>query len=272
MMRVSADTCVCTPRREVSNLSARRYPLKHQIIQGILIFLFGAIVTHFWSKYRTRLRPIRWSVSYFRVAVATADPQFGTVQVVHDGTPVANVHTAFIQIENESNSDLENVVVNMACLEGSCFLRSIGIIDGGLQFIPYTDAFWTMMTKQQHLNPAYAATHREFRIPVLNRGTRANFSLLLSRDDALEPSVSVSCNHLGVDFKLRPPTTLLWGVSLASGVWVGIAAALICVIALALEVHSVWIVGVTAWFLGTVESIFGVGILKLSKWFVRQLG
>ncbi len=244
---------------------------QNQILRGIVLFLFGALVTHVWNRYRSRLKPIRWSAWYFKVAVAAADPQFGTTEVRHDGHPVANVHSAFVQVENESNSDLENVVVNMACLEGSRILRSMGAVQGSLQSIPFTTNFWNWLIDPEHRFAAYVSTHSDFQIPVLNRGGKANFSFLLCRDDALEPRLTVTCDHLGIEFKQRPSAIMLWGVPQIQAVCVGLAASFICVVALVVRVHSTWVTGVVAWVLGCLASILGVGVIKIWRWCVRQL-
>ena len=243
----------------------------NQILLGILLFLFGALVNHVWNRYRSRLKPIHWSAWYFKVAVAAADPLFGTIEVRHDGSPVANVHTASVQVENGSNSDLENVVINVACLERSRILRAMGAMQGSLQPIPFTANFWNALSDPEHRFAAYVSTHSDFQIPVLNRGAKANFSFLLSRGDALEPRLTVTCDHLGIEFKQRPSAVMLLGVPTMQAVWVGLAASFICVVALVVRVHSTWVTGFLAWVLGCCGSLLGVGVIRTWRWCGRQL-
>ena len=241
------------------------------LLQQIALFLFGALVTHVWGKYRNRPKAVRWSASYWKVAVAAAHPQFGTVEVSYNGTQVKNVHTGWIEVENESNADLQEVVVNMACLEQSRILVSTASLGGSLQTIPFTDSFWAALSNPQPPDIQYLTTHRDYRIPVFNRGAKATFVLLLNRDDAAQPMVDVSCDHLGVQFRRRPPTVIFLGVPQEHARWTGIVLTLIGSIFLCVSLTSAWAIGLSSWALGILCLLFGALLVKLWRWIGKQL-
>jgi len=116
-----------------------------KVVEGVFLFLFGALVDHLWNRYRGRPVLLRWTAEYVRLA-ASSDVPFAKVDVLYNNHPVTNVYLASIQLQNESNSDLQNVVVNLACLEGSRVLISEGRLAGSLQSLPFTLAFDQALT------------------------------------------------------------------------------------------------------------------------------
>ncbi len=247
-------------------------PIEKDIWKGIALFLFGAIVNHVWSRYRTRLKRLRWSAWHHRIAVAAEDPHFGRVDVLYEGQPVINVHSSQIQIENESNSDLTNVVINIAHLDGTRIYRSMGAVEGSLAAIPFTDAFSAALADFEHADANYLITHRDYRIPVLNRGTKVSFFLLVGRDHACQPLVTVSCDHVGVELKFLPPSYKVFGVPFQQAQVVGLAATFAFALALAWWLPYRWIISLAAWLVGVFALALGAGFTKLWKWILRQVG
>lgn len=242
-----------------------------QILVGIAVFLFGALVTHLWNRYRRRLRRLRWSAEYHRLAVAAEDVAFGKVEVLYNGAPATNLHLGVIQLQNESASDLQDVVVNMACLEGSTIVVSQGALAGSLQNIPFTDEFNQALRNTEQPNLAYLTTHRDYRVPVLNRGATANFALLLHRNDALQPNVTVACDHVGVQLRRQAPAAMFWGVPLVRAQVVGLAASFITAAVLAAMLVSTWVVGLGSWALGVLVLSIGAVIIRGWRAILRLL-
>ncbi len=244
---------------------------RSQILVGIVVFLFGALVNHLWNRYRRRLRCLRWSAEYHRLAVAAEDVAFGKVEVLYNKAPATNLHLAAIQLQNESASDLQGVVINMACLEGSTILVSQGALAGSLQNIPFTEEFNRALSNREHPNLAYLTTHRDYRIPVLNRGATANFAVLLHRNDALQPNLTVACDHIGVQFRRQAPAAMFWGVPLVRAQIVGLVASFISAAVLAALLVSTWVVGLGSWAFGVLMLAFGAMIIKGWRSILRLL-
>jgi hypothetical protein len=74
------------------------------------------------------------------MAFGTEDFGVGTVEVRYNGTPVLNIHSTRIQIQNDSNRDLTDLEVNVRFSEGTWVLRSFGSVTQSVQQIPPTDA------------------------------------------------------------------------------------------------------------------------------------
>ena len=242
-----------------------------KIIVGIAVFLFGALVTHIWNRYRNRTKRLRWSAEYYRIAYAADDTYFGKVEVLYNDRPVTNLYLALIQVQNENTSDLEDVVVNIACLDGSTLLVSHGALQGSLQLLPLTDEFTNALSDIESANLEYLITRRDYKIPVLNRGAIANFTILLSRTDTLQPNLTLACDHVGVQLVQREPDVMILGVPRRQALFSGWVVTLAASIALAMLVDSKWIIAVAAWLLGLhVLNIGSVG-QKCWKWIGRLL-
>lgn len=244
------------------------------VIRGAIIFLFGALVTHLWNRLRERPTLLRWTTQYVRLA-ASSDVAFAQVDVLYNGQPVTNLYLANVQLQNESNSDLQDVVVNLACLDGSRVLISEGRLAGSLQTLPFT-AFFDQALTDAIETPAqaiwpYLNTRRDYQIPVLNRGAVVSFILLLTRDDALQPEVQLACDHMGVRVVHQPPVWALWGIPMKHGVVTGLILGLALVLLLSRLISSPVLAGLSAWSIGVLSSLIGVGILRTWRWLVRLI-
>ncbi len=245
-------------------------------VQNVIIFLFGVLGNVLWYRYRARLVPLRWSVQYVRLAAAGHDPRFGKVEVFYNGKPAVNLHFATVQVVNDSNSDLRDVVINIAFSDGSRMLASQGALVGSLQSIPFTNEFQSMVNRfvkdQDPTTLADLWAHRDYQIPVLNRGTKTNFVILLTRDDAAEPKVQIACDHLGVRLKPLPLDRMLWDVSLKQAVILGIPGSLLLVFVITSYLHSIWLVGLASWLAGVAAGLIGAALVVVWRWFTRLIG
>lgn len=237
---------------------------------GLLLLFAGAAINHFWGKYRNRLRKLRWSAWHTKIAVAAEDPYFGKVEVTYDGNKIANVHTTYIRLVNGSNADLKDVVVSIAYLDGSRIYRGRGLLEGGLQNFPFSDDFSNAIKRAQPDDPKYIWTHRGFRIPVFNRYAQANFYLLVGRDDAATPVVTVGCQYVGARLVFEQQPAMLLGVPIAQASGAGIFATFLLTVWVVLRLSSAWKVGLAAWLLGSCSTVVGAALLGFWKWLGRQ--
>lgn len=152
-------------------------------MREIFLVLLGVIADQLWRKFRERKTRLRWSDEFQRLAMAREDDRFGRIEVLYNGDPVRDLHVGQVQIENESNRDLEDVAVNLATSEGGQFLATAGQVQGSLEELPLTDTFVTLAEEFHRTDDderreqlrEHLTTRRDYRIPVLNRGEVAQF-------------------------------------------------------------------------------------------------
>ena len=243
--------------------------IPNELTQGVLLFLFGALVTHVWNRYRARTRELLWSIQYLRVAVAADDTSFGRVDVLWNYIPVTNLYTARLEIRNHSLSDLADITINLACLDGTLILRSYGTVEGSLLAIPFTDAFSNALANPSQDNSAYVSSRRDYRIPVLNRDGKATFLLLLSRNDSLQPTVSIGCDYPVVKLQKHDPSGGFFGVPQWRAVVSGLLVSLAGILSIVWLVSSAKVAGLTGWILGVFSTALGILWIKFWRWLGR---
>ncbi len=245
-------------------------------IQEAALLAVGAICNHFWARFRGRLTKLRWAVQYHRVAVSAQDAAFGTIQVLHNNRPVNNLRIATLQVQNESVRDLQDVELNIACLDGSTVLVSEGALAGSLQRIPFTVTFdqslQQALQNPQNLQPAtlnYLVTRRDYLVHVFNRQATANFVLLIERNDNNSPNLTVTCDHVGVRLRRHAPAVMLLGENQLYAALVGLAVGFGVILILARFIPSKWVLSFSAWLIGCFGSVIGAMALKCWRQLVR---
>ena len=228
-------------------------------------FVLGVIVTHLFARYRNRLTVLRWSANCVKVASAAEDIRLGKVTVLYNDQPVNNVHTASIQIENESNKDFDGVCITIASRDNTTINAGYGHLAHGDRYFLLTEDYMEELAQAKDEKLTQLLTYRRYLIPVLNRGATAVFQLVLSRGDMVTPQLVVGCVHKGVVVKNAPPGQTAWGVPLNHALFVGWTATLILLLTLITRTSSTWTVGLSAWALGLTVLPLGAIILKLFK-------
>ena len=240
------------------------------IALGVGLSVVGALATHLWTRYRNRIVRLRWTVQLQRIAVASDDAGWGRVQILYDGNPMNNLHSATVQVQNTSSRDLANVRISLRAIEGTVVLRSVGYISGSFQAFPYapdyakiiSDAATRQLTPQEY---QVWSPRADFDAPVLNRGTVAEFTLLLGRNDYASPEVAVYCDHLGVALLHKPLEEETWGVrdDLAAGA--GLLVGALGTAALILWGASKLLIGAVAFLAGALALFVGAGVVRLTR-------
>jgi hypothetical protein len=240
----------------------------------VLLLLLGGLLNQLWTRFRTRLRRFAWKAWHNRIAVAANDAHMGQVTVQHDGVPVNNVHLSTVEVENDSSEDFQNISVTLAFKEGSRILNSSALIQGDLHAIPLDDAFLKQFDGVAPEQLAGLVTYVVFAIPVFNRHQKANFNLLVTRDDANAPFVTVSCNHVGIRLEPKVIGLELDGVPFKLAAWVGIVATFVVVLLIIRFQRHPHPFGtpIYAWLLGVYCAKLGAGLVKAWRSFQRALG
>lgn len=243
-----------------------------ELLRWAIPFALGGIVTHLWVRYRRRLRPLRWSDTYQRIAGTAGHPAIGTLEVRFNGVTITNVHLATVLVQNDSSSDLENVTLNFALSQGTAILASLGQVRGNTRWLPFTEQFLAMAQGSDETSKQYVAGRRDYVVPVLNRDAIAVFEFLVSRTDALEPKVFLECDHAGVVLRHQKPAQSLWGIPRNRALVVGTVVGLVVVAALAQYVRRPLVVAFCSWSLGYLVLLVGIALLWLWRSLLRLLG
>lgn len=238
--------------------------------QGLTVIglpVAGAILLHLWTRFRGRMSRLFWSAQHTPMALSTEDTGFGRVQVLYNGQPTVNIHITQLLVRNTSTKDLTDVHVHLAYLEGTRILRSIGFVPGGLVALPHADGFDQQLAAALAQNATatqidYLIRNHEYRIPVLNRGSAAQFGLLVTRDDHARPTISLNVTHPGVRLEYREPGTDIFGVRRTHAQIAGLAVGVMAVTAVIALGASSLVSGLTGWLLGTFLLALGAVVAK----------
>jgi hypothetical protein len=247
-----------------------------KLVVGAVLFLFGAIVSHIWTRWRQRLVTLSWTSDAARIGVAGENPEFGKVEVLYNGNAVKNLQFATITVRNESNSDLEELLLVLSSTDGTQILYSTGQLTGSSHYLVINQTFidtWTARTKAKAPTDqlSYFWTHRDYDIPVLNRGGHLTFWLFVTREDFGDPVFDVSCDHPGVQVRNRPPVPEFFGVPLQHAQIAGLVATLLVSVILFVSAAPTWLIGLGSWVLGVFTLFVGASLIRLMRGAVRLL-
>ena len=159
-------------------------------------------------------------------------------------------------------------------------LSGEGQIVGSTQLVPsaqeYADKYRRLAdlpAEQRRQDPdfQYMLSRRDFRIPVMNRGARAEFRFLVTRPLGVSvPTLLLSCDHRGVKLVNHPSQEMLWGVPRIRATVIGLVeAGLVAGVAGVTIASPLW-ASVLGFVLGAFCLGLGVLSLKLSR-FVRSI-
>lgn len=239
--------------------------------------LGGAILTQVWTRLRNRLATVRWTSYVWDIAVASEDQRIGKLELFYNGERAYKIQGCRIEIENESNVDLTNVEVNLSYLNKSAvILTAEGGLINSTQLFPFSDAFQTALNRVRSLPPEdqlkdadteYLRHRCDFRIPVLNRGRKAELRLVLAPMSSA-PTLAASCDHTAVRFINRPPHDQWWGEPRNAAALIGALEAVGSALLLAqLTPSPIWLV--LSAILGAFCLVPGAATLKAWR-FLRQ--
>ena len=248
-------------------------PSSSKLLVGALTFLFGAVVTQLWTRFRNRLATLTWTADTARLA-ASAEGDFGKITVLYDDQPVGLLYLVTLTLRNESTTDLEDFGVTFGFSDGTRLLMSSGQLVGTIGGTNMPDDFfarWRTANEGQDLRiSAYFFTHREYILPVFNRGATAKYELLVTREDLTTvPALSVSCAHKGVQLRNRAPAKQFLGVNEGRATLAGFVLSLLAAIYLSRQPLTAFGLSISAWGVGTTSLLMGALALRLLRSIVR---
>lgn len=243
----------------------------------VVLPVLGAFVKHLWDRYRGRLAPLRWTVTYQAMAFATEDEGWGKVELLYNGSPAQNLHMAYVQVQNASSVDLADLRVDLTADDKTIVLRSAGMIrDGAVPFRFADDYSKAIQQSVDNTIPdqdrAFWVRRSPFIVPVLNRGTVADFKLLVARFDYSTPTISVTVEHPGVRLLHQSPAVETWGVRQGQATLVGVIVGIATSYgALRYGMDTGWVVAI-AWTVGAIAQLIGAAVIRAWRAFTALVG
>src|SRR5262245_41563386 len=101
----------------------------------------GALFAHLWHRYRSRMTTLRWQAAHQPLGVSTQDALFGTIEVRYNGQPVHNLFFTTIDLQNQSNSDLKEIDLNLVFEDGTIIFMAHGAVQGSANMLPFAEPF-----------------------------------------------------------------------------------------------------------------------------------
>jgi len=248
---------------------------------AILAGILGALGTHLWRRYRNRMVLISWQARHQPVAVETDHATFGKVEVLYNGRPTHNVTFTTIALKNESNKDLEDVVLDFFFRDGTTIFMAAGNVRGSGNPLVFTKEFSDnidlalAMKEDDPQRPAYITAlqrERHFNVPVWNREGNVTVELLVQPPRGVSPVILVSTDHVGVKMQYSAPKPLAFGEHQVRAAMFGLAAAVLLVILLAQVLRQPLILSLGAVTLGAMTTLIGALLIKLGRQVMRVLG
>jgi hypothetical protein len=240
-----------------------------KFLVGALIFLFGAVVTQLWTRFRNRLATLTWTADTARLA-ASAEGDFGKISVLYGDQPVGLLYLVTLTLRNESTTDLENLHLTYGFSDGTRILMSSGQLVGAIGGTTIPDDFfvrWRGANERQDFRVgAYFVTHREYLLPVFNRASVVKYELLVTHEDStIVPALSVSCAHKGVQLRNRAPAKQILGVNEGRATLAGFVLSFLVAVQLSRQPLSPFGLSIGAWVAGLTSLLVGALALRLLR-------
>lgn len=238
-----------------------------------------AVAGHLWRRFRGRMVRLRCEVTH--VPVTNTPATIGTqVEVRYLGVSTPYLFQCSVVVENDSTTDLENITLNLAYKDGTIFISGGGAVDASNQTLPLLAAFVEAYSRSSALSDEerptspewqYTSTHRDFLIPVLNRGARARFLFTVHGVSAGLPQLTASCDHVGVRLIMQAPRQLFLGVPTNSAALWGLAAGALLLWAATDMLTASWRLTWTFFLAGATAQLVGALLIRASRLLVRAL-
>lgn len=247
------------------------------VLLGVLL---GALANQLLRRLIGRMTILRWEVQHQHVAASSEVARFGRVQVLYNDEPVTNLRLCIVQLENESSRDLTDVEVTLIYSDGTKFLDGGCALQDAADWLPFTDRYNDVVTRAFEPNDNldlddpdvdYVRTHREYRIPVLNRGIRVNFWFLVIPSPTMAPKLQLFCVHPGVELREKPQQIMLLGVPQNRAIVVGLIIALALTFWIPSTISNPWAIAITSFLFGTIGALIGVLAIRTYRLLARLL-
>jgi hypothetical protein len=246
----------------------RRILMNKDIINPLLIFLFGAIVNHLWNNYRNSLIKLKYTVWHLYLGASIEDTPFGKLEMSYNGNPVESLYMSTVVIKNDSKKDISKMELNILCDDSSNILVSQGKNTSSTKKLGFTNEYKQLIkNKEKEDTKEDTKKHkkRDYFVPVLNRGEVLEFALVVTNVEGVQPIVTVNCDHPGVKIEYKEDGPQIFGIPQKISTIFGLVLSIFISILIILYVPSKVIAVLLAITFGLFASIIGAFIIKVFK-------
>jgi hypothetical protein len=240
----------------------------------------GWVFAQFWRRYRARTVVLTWQAHHEALAVSTQDARFGTIQVLYNGEQVDNLFFTRISVQNQSNTDLTDLDVNIVFNDGTTIFIAHGGVEGSVNALAFAEPFASEVDRFMKLpddDPNRQAIasglsqRRDFRVPVLNRGGSITIGMLVQTLPGEQPFVHLASDTRGLRLQFQVPQHLIFGVERKLAALTGLLLGVLIIAGLLISPMSAAAAAFTAFAVGCVTAALGAGIVRGGRWLLRIL-
>lgn len=241
-----------------------------KIIIGTITLVIGIVLKHIWDKYINRITKLKYSIWHNYIGSSIEDIKFGSVKLLYNDTELKNLYASNVVIKNETGKDLSDLELNISCNSQSLILVSHGRNSNSIKELEFTSEYLQIIEKNNPNDATYIYTRRDYKIPVINRGDIIEITLLTTNFNGERPLLYVTSEHKGVKLKYYIEPLQQFGVPQISSSVIGLLASLlICVPIFKYASDDSLVIGLTL-LNGWIASLYGVAILRITKWIKKQ--
>lgn len=243
---------------------------ERSIITDIIILIIGVVIGHVWNRVVNRLSVLRYVVWHQYIGLSAEDPRFGSVKIIYNEVPVKSLYISTAVVTNDSNRDLSQLELNVACDQSSAIIISYAANKSSLDHLNFTDKYSDLLNENKPEMAGYLGNRRDYFVPVLNRTEIIEISMLVTNFNAVQPNITVACSHPGVKIKFQKvPPQKIFGESQQFTAFIGLlVSAALCYSIIQYNFplsQAVWY----SFVLGGAATLIGVLVIKLFK-FIRR--
>jgi len=246
--------------------------MRNEIILSLASLISGGLIKGIWDKFKKRIVCIRYTVWHQYLGASVDDPRFGSLKLLYNDNPIKSLYMSNIYLANESEQDLSGLEINIICDQGSAILISYGKNRESLKELTFAEKYNTVLLEKKPENMAYIFGRRDYIVPVLNRGGKVDFSLLITNFKGLQPVLTVRCDHPGVKIKYGSVLPKLFGEPQAQSAWIGSLAALLLCIPIIVFIKSKIVAVLVAAIICLFAVLLGIVLIKFWKLLIKILG
>lgn len=192
-----------------------------------------AVVGNLWRRIQNRMCVLRFSSRHTSLARPVDDIFGGKLQVLFRGQELKGVFVTEAYFQNDSATDLENLVLTMEYRNGEKFKGAKGRVSGSSKNLSFSQDFQERVDRCTAANASqspcadfeYCVKTREFVVPVLNRGATVEVTILTHAENT--PRLYAFCNHKGVKVVEEIEQKAVLGVPQLAAAIVGLIASTI---------------------------------------------
>lgn len=188
------------------------------IVTGLASLIIGVYL----EKFKGRITVLSRKITSQAIAYSSQDEYWGHIKVLYNDNEAKNLNLFTVEIKNESSRDISDVIVDLKVDDTSMVLASNAYLNESDTTLLLTNEYFQYYLEVMKRNDeeskqiklgkikvtekdpnlarevTYITTLKKFVIPVLNRGKKATFNILVENFKGIYPAVSADVVQRGI--------------------------------------------------------------------------